>query len=176
MRTMIVLHSALPPEAVADALRRSMDEEHRTLFSLSGYQGNCPVLGEVRADSFRLQMRRYSRNDFAGQFYGRFQSEPEGTRIEGYFDAPRGARIFMKIWLVGAILIGTPILVSTVNELTKGGYPLSGDMWVGLVVPPALVLFGTVLPRFGRMQGRSGERFLLEHVKRTLGARIEGPA
>jgi len=175
MRTMIILHSALSPDAVAGALRNSIDEEHRTLFSLSGYRGDRPVLGEVQAGSFRLQKRRYYRNDFAGQFYGRFQAEPGGTRVEGYFNASRWSRFFMKVWLAGAVLIGTPIFVLTLIDLTKGSHHMSGDMWVGLVVPPSLVLFGAVLPRFGRLLGRSGERFLLKHLQQTLGARIEGP-
>jgi hypothetical protein len=172
MTKKVVLHSALPPDAVAEALRRSMDEGHRTLFSLSGYRGSRPVLGQIRGDTFRLQKRRYSRNDFAGQFYGQFRSEPGGTRIEGYFDAPRWARNFMKFWLAAVVVIGTPVFVSTLSDLTRSHH-MSGDRWVGIVVPPALVLFGTILPRFGRVLGRSGEGFLLEHLQRTLSARIE---
>jgi hypothetical protein len=50
---------------------------------------------------------------------------------------------------------------------------MSGDKWVGLLVPPGLVLFGTVLPKVGRLLGKSNERFILEHVQNTLAARIE---
>jgi hypothetical protein len=50
---------------------------------------------------------------------------------------------------------------------------MRGDRWVGLIVPPALVLFGTVLPRIGRLLGKSDERFMLEHIQITLAARIE---
>src|SRR5580658_1165587 len=92
-RTVFVLHSALAPNAVADALRRSIDEQHWTLFSLSGYKGNLPLLGEVSENTFKVQKRKYYRNDFAGQFYARFAAEPEGTRIEGYFDCPRWGKI-----------------------------------------------------------------------------------
>jgi hypothetical protein len=65
-RTLYVLHSVIATNSVADALRRSIDEEHWTLFSLSGYRGNRPLLGEVGETTFRLQKRRYSRNDFSG--------------------------------------------------------------------------------------------------------------
>jgi hypothetical protein len=98
-RTIYVLHSALAPNLVVDALRRSIDEEHWTLFSLSGYQGNRPLLGELGENTFRLQKRRYSRRDFVGHFYARFEPEPGGTRIEGHFDVPRLARYFMRILL-----------------------------------------------------------------------------
>jgi hypothetical protein len=52
MKTSVVFHSALAPNAVADTLRRSIDEERRTLFSLSGYQGSLSVLGEVTDNTF----------------------------------------------------------------------------------------------------------------------------
>lgn len=174
-RTVYVLHSALAPTAVGDVLRRSVDEERWTLFSLSGYRGDRPILGEVGKDTFRLQKRRYSRNDFTGHFHARFEPESGGTRIEGYFDAPRWARYFMRIWLAGAVLIGTPIFVETVMDITTGSHHVSGDKWVGLLVPPGLVFVGTVLPKLGRLLGKKDERFILEHVQNTLAARVEEP-
>ncbi len=44
MRSVFVLHSPLSPSAALSALRGAVDEEHRTLFSLSGYKGEKPVL------------------------------------------------------------------------------------------------------------------------------------
>jgi|HubBroStandDraft_2_1064218.scaffolds.fasta_scaffold79382_2 hypothetical protein len=172
-RKVFVLHSALAPNAVADALRRSIDEPRWTLFSLSGYKGKLPLLGEVRETTFEVQKRKYYRNDFAGRFYGRFAPELGGTRIEGYFDYPRWARYFMRIWLAFAVLVGTPLFVGALSDVIAGSNYVSGDKWVGLLVPPALVLFGTVLPKVGRLLGKSNERFMLEHIQNTLAARIE---
>ena len=172
-RTVFLLRSAFAPNAVAEALRRSIDEEHWTLFSLSGYRGNRPLLGEVGETSFRVQKRRYTRNDFAGHFYARFAAEAGGTRIEGYFDAPRWARYFMRIWLGFAVLVGTPLFVGTVLDITTRSHYTNGDKWVGLLVPPFLILFGTVLPRLGRLLGRADQRFILEHIQNILAARLE---
>jgi hypothetical protein len=158
-----------------DVLRRTIDKEQRTLFSFSGYRGDRPLLGEVSEGSFRLRKRRYSRNDFAGELYARFGPEPGGTRIEGYFDMPRWAKYFMRIWLTGVALIGAPIFVTTMIDLTRGTHYMTGDLWVGLIVPPALVLFGIVLPKFGPLLGKGDERFILEFVQNTLAARIEEP-
>jgi hypothetical protein len=174
-RTVVVLHSALTPNAVADALRRSIDEQRWTPFSLSGYKGDLPLLGEVGENTFKVQKRKYYRNDFAGQFYARFEREPGGTRIEGYFDSPVWARWFMRFWLGGVVLIGTPIFIRTAIDISTGSHYMSGDRWVGLIVPPAMVFFGTALPKFGRLLGKKAERFILEHIKNTLGARIEEP-
>ncbi len=145
-RKVFVLHSTLTPIAVGDALRRSIDEQRWTPFSLSGYKGKLPLLGEVGENTFEVQKRKYYRNDFAGRFYGRFASELGGTRIEGYFDYPRWARYFMRIWLGFAVLVGTPIFVGTLRDMIKGSNYMSGDKWVGLIVPTALVLFGTGAP------------------------------
>jgi len=174
-RTVVVLHSNLTPDAVVDALRRSIDEKHWTPFSLSGYKGNQPLLGKVGESTFRVQKRKFYRNDFAGQFYGRFVPERGGTKIEGYFDSPLWARYFMRIWLTFAVLVGTLIFVKTVIDVVVGSHHMSGDQWVGLVVPPVLVLFGIVLPKVGRLLGKSNERFILEHVQTTVAARIEKP-
>ncbi len=81
----------------------------------------------------------------------------------------------MRIWLAGAVLIGTPIFVETVMDITTGSHHVSGDKWVGLLVPPGLVFVGTVLPKLGRLLGKKDERFILEHVQNTLAARVEEP-
>jgi hypothetical protein len=46
------------------------------MFSWSGYKGDLPVLGTITGNSFRLQKRRYWRNDFAPYFYGQIAPEP----------------------------------------------------------------------------------------------------
>jgi hypothetical protein len=174
-RTVFVLHSALTPDAVADALRRSIDEQRWTPFSLSGYKGNLPLLGEVGENTFKILKRTYYRNDFAGHLYAQFAPEPGGTRIDGYFDYPPWARYFMWIWLAFAVLVGTPMFVGTLSDVVRNSPYTSGDKWVGLIVPPVLVLFGTVLPKFGRLLGKRDERFMLEHIQNILAARIEEP-
>jgi hypothetical protein len=164
-RTVFVLHSALTPNGVAEALGRSIDHEHWTPFSLSGDRGTRPLLGEVGENTFRVQKRRYTRNDFAGHFYARLAPEPGGTKIQGYFDAPRWSSYFMRIWLGFAVLVGTPIFAGTVIDVATGSHFTNGDNWVGLVVPPGLVLFGIVLPKVGRLFGKSDRRFILSRCR-----------
>lgn len=173
MRSPIILHSALAPLPLADALRRSIDAERRTLFSLSGYRGSCSVLGEVKENTFRLQRRRYWRNDFAPHLYGQFQPESGGSRIEAHFDVSRWVKTFGKIWLAGAVLLGAPIFVLSALDLLTGSHYTTGDIRVGLIGPPALILWGFVLPRLGRLFGRGDEQFLVEFIQHTLAARIE---
>ena len=170
-RVLYVLHSALAPESVPDVLRRSIDQERRTLFSFSGYRGDHPLLGEVGNNTFRVQKRRYGgRNDFTRHFYARFAPEPGGTRVEGYFDIPRWKKYLVRTWLGLAVLIGTPIFMGTVIDVATGSHYITGEHWVGLVVPPVLLLFGTVLPKVG---GKADQRFILEQLQNALVAHNE---
>jgi hypothetical protein len=175
MKSPIVLHSALTPVAVGEALRRSTDEEHRTLFSLSGYRGSRPVLGEVTGNTFRLQKRRYWRNDFAPHLYGQFRSEAGGSRIEAEFDLSRWVKSFMRIWLAGAVVLGVPMFMLSALDFLTGSHHTTGDNRLGLIVPPALVLWGFLLPRIGRFFAQGDERFLLEFLSQSVAARVEGP-
>jgi hypothetical protein len=173
MKPTVVMHSALTPNAFGEALRRAIDPEHWTLFSLSGYEGTRPILGEVNTNTFRLQKRRISRNDFVGHFYGKIEPEPGGTRVEGYFAAPRWARYFMWLWVAFAVVSGVPIFVSTLRAVLAGGREISGDLWVGLVVPPFLIFVGTVLPRMTQRFGRGDRRMMIEFVQQVGAAKVD---
>ncbi len=169
----MVFRSALTPSAVADALRRSIDEQRRSLFSLSGYRGSLPVFGEVTENTFHLQRRRYWRNDFAPHLYGQIEAEARGSRVNAHFDVSPWVRMFMRIWLVVVALISGPIFVLSLLDLLTGSHHLTGDYVIGLIVPPAMILWGFLLPRIGRFFGRGDERFLLDFVQQTLAARLE---
>jgi hypothetical protein len=172
-RRVFIFHSALAPDVVADALRRTTDKERWTLFSLSGFRGDRSLLAEVGQQMFRLRKRLSFRNDFAGQFYARFEPERAGTRIEGYFDSPPWTRIFIRVWLAGAVFLGIPILVMAQMALATGTQDLSENSVVGLIVPLALIALGFLLPRIGRLLSKGDERFILEYVQNTLVSRIE---
>ena len=64
----------------------------------------------------------------------------------------------MRIWLAFIVLVGTPIFVGTLSDVVRNSHYISGDQRVGLIVPPLLVLFGTVLPKFGRLLGKKGKK------------------
>jgi hypothetical protein len=78
MRTDVVLHSALAPAALAEALRRSTDEERRTIFALSGYKGDRPVLGEVQKTRLGCRDGVTGGTNFAHIFMEDFVQNQEG--------------------------------------------------------------------------------------------------
>ena len=170
---LLIFHSGLAPEAFRDTLGRTTDKRKWSPFSLSGFKGEQPILEKIDQQSFQLSKRWYYRNDFAGEFYATYARENSGTRIEGYFDSPVWARYFMRVWLAFAVVIGIPIFAMSLSDLTASSHYMTGNLWVGLIVPPALVCFGFVLPRIGRLLSRGEEKFILEFIKTAFAARLE---
>jgi hypothetical protein len=164
----LVFHSDYSPEDCVNKLMEEIDPEQRTVFSLSGYRGKKPVLGSISANEFRLHKRRYWHNDFGPVFYGSITPYGRGSCIEGYWGMPRWTRLFMRVWLMGVAVLGTPILLVTLYELiTRRPVPLE-ELYLGLLVPLGMFLFGLLLPRFGAALGASEKTFLGAFVERTL--------
>jgi hypothetical protein len=160
----IVLHSAIPPDECIRRIEASTDPGSRSVFSLSGYKGSKPLLVKFDGDQFKLWKRRYYRNDFAPYFFGTLSPDNQGTRLEGYFDMDRWVKIFMKIWIAFAALFTVPVFFATLNR------PDRANGWIGIVIPIGFVLFGIVLPKFGRWTGRGEEKFMREFLQTTLAA------
>src|SRR5262249_7800059 len=116
-KKLITLLSPMSSAAAAAALRGSMDEERRALFSLSGFQGEQDVIGSVHGNNIHMQKRRYWRNDFAPHFYGVLQPDPSGTRIEGHFDTSEWVRTFMRVWLLGVGVFGGIFFVVCLRDI-----------------------------------------------------------
>ena len=173
LRHFIALRTDFGTEECRRRLNESIDPERRTIFSLSGYKGSKPVMGRIDGYEFHLQKRRYWNNDFAQQFYGNLLPEERGTRIEGYFDVPRWTKMFLRFWLGGVILIGSPVFILSLLQRVRGGGYEEGDARLGLLVPPCLLLFGVLLPKLGLWLGRHEEQFILGFLERTLVARID---
>ncbi|MFZ1086457.1 MAG: hypothetical protein WAN35_15955 [Terracidiphilus sp.] len=170
-----IFHSVLSPDRLRDVLLRETDEEHWTLFSFSGFRGDHPLLLKLGVDTFRLRKRLYTRNDFARYFYARFEPEQSGTKIEARFDLQQYTKWFMRIWLSFAGLVGIKLVVTTIRYLMTPGHNMKSGVWVGLLVPPSLVLFGILLPKMGKLFGRKDEEFILQFVQEKLVAHMEEP-
>ena len=169
MKKVIAFHTDYTIEHCVEVLKSSIDEARFALLSWSGYADSKDVVGSVKGHAFRLQKRRYYRNDFAPYFYGRFLSQEGGTRIEGYFDFGRFTKIFWSIWMTVVILFAAIALIFWLSGETS--IP-SSDWWAALVLP-GLIMFGIILPKFGRWLGRNEETFILEFLQRIFVGRID---
>ena len=167
-RPIMTLRTDYPPETYRARITDQIDFDRRSIFSFSGYRGKSPVLGRFSGFEFRLHKRRYWRNDFAPVLYGRLVPESRGTRVETYWGIQRWSRIFMRIWLAFVSLIGLPIFLASLRQLITGKQSVQGDLYVGLLVPPGMLLFGMLLPKLGFILGFREKQFLLDFLEPVL--------
>jgi hypothetical protein len=171
----VFLQSALGAEQCIERLRQTTDEQHRTLFSFSGYRGSKPILSRIEGYNFQLQKRRYYRNDLAPNFFGKVIPWGSGARIEGRFGPPRWSLVFLRIWLGFALLVAIPLCISAIRDILAGQRFRHGDAYAGLLIPLGLVLVGWLAPRFGDWLGRNEKTFILQFLETTLAACPEPP-
>jgi hypothetical protein len=77
----------------------------------------------------------------------------------------------MRVWLAGVLLLGGPLFLMSLLDVTTGSNYITGEPWVGVIVPAAMVVFGFFLPKFGRLISVKEERFLLEYLENNLAAK-----
>jgi|ERR671922_979238 hypothetical protein len=168
----IALHSDYSPETCIAKLAEQVDLDVPTLFSLSGYKGKKPILGKIAGNEFRLHKRRYWHNSFGPVLFGRMTPDGRGTLIEAYWEVWKAVRIFMRIWLGLAVLFGTPAFFVVLKCVLDPHCTDREGLWVGLIVPPALILWGFVLPRLGDAFGFHERKHVVQLLARTL---VAGP-
>ncbi|HEY6088732.1 MAG TPA: hypothetical protein VD771_02980 [Gemmatimonadaceae bacterium] len=161
----MTLRTRIPIEECKARLASGADEE-RLAFSWSGYAGSKPILGKVRDDTFRLQKRRYYRNDFSPYFYGRFVASGRETLIEGEFKMRPAVKVATIVWLSLLALIWVAMLADQISN--RGGVePLS------VLIPAGMAVFLVALMKFGQWLGRSEERAIVTFLKSTFEADVE---
>ena len=161
------LHSSLSPSECATRLSKAIDWERLIGFS---FTGSHPVIGRIDGTTFRLRIRMNYRNSFRAILTGSMQSHGDGTRIHVEFTIPGFTRVFVPIWLVGMAVLGCIGFEIALVTFFSGTSPHRGNAWVGLVVPPAMLLFGIYFARAGQASVRDETRFLTEFLREVLQA------
>jgi len=159
----MILHTRLPIEECKARLAAAIDIE-RLAFSWSGFGGSKPFLGQFREDRFRLQKRRYYRNNFSTYFYGRFVPEG-GTRIEGEFKMHPFSRVFMIIWFS---FLAVFFVIASI-PFARGRQDADVSF---LIAPIGLAVFGIAMVKFGRWLCRGEEKAIVGLLEDTL--EVEG--
>jgi hypothetical protein len=169
----VVLHSALAPEAVADTLLRSIDKEVALqslmpwLVRLVWRGGSRQVRGLIDGNTFRLKRRNAWQ--WSPNFYGKWQADHSGTRIEGHFDlAPpvRRSLRFTLITVMGFAVIG--IVLNTLDLTAGTHFTVDPDIGLGISIFLMLFTLGFYLV-VQRLGSRQDDR-LLGFIEQTLAA------
>jgi hypothetical protein len=162
---LLELFSPLPPEECVERLCAATDPDG----GFSFFGGN-PVVGRISGRTVRLRKRIYYGNSFQILFTGTLQPAGAGTMLRGRFGIQRWVWGFMVFWFAFNSLVGGILFVATLVTVLGGPMQAKGDPWVGLVVPPGLVLFGAGLLWFGRYLARDEPEFLRGFLVEVLEA------
>jgi hypothetical protein len=172
-RSPVVLHSTLAPEAVADALRRSIDEGGMPRYMVPWFirlvreSGTPAVIGTVESNGFFLANR--NGGPYAPTFFAKWQPESGGTRIEGQFDLAPLAKSSLRIALI--VTLSLFIIGIGLNALDlAAGTHFTHDPHVGLVLCILFVPFTIGFYLVAQKLGSRPSKSLLAFVEQTLAA------
>lgn len=170
----IILHSALAPEVVADTLLRSVDKEFVGLRSLMPWfirlvwKGSSrDVRGFIEGNTFRI--KRWNAMQWSPNFYGKWEADCGGSRIEGYFDLAVPVRWSLRLTLVIVMSFAVFGIVLNALDITTGTH-FTVDPRVGLGISIFLMLFTGGLFLLAHRLGSRHDKRLLGFLEQTLAA------
>ena len=169
----VVLHSALAPEAVAETLLRSIDKEVGLQSLMPWFVrlfwsgGSHQVRGLIDGNAFRLKPRNAWQ--LSPNFYGNWQADHSGTRIEGYFDLAPSVRRSLRFTLITVMGLAAIGIVLNTLDLTAGThFTVNPNIGLGISIFFMLSTLGFYLVA-QRLGSRRDER-LLGFLEQTLAA------
>jgi hypothetical protein len=174
----VTFDSALAPEAVKDALLRSICTQAAPpylepwFYRLHRKDDEArPVWGVVETQRFRL--RRSGGGVYAPNFYATWQPRSGGTRIDGYFDLGPIERLSLRITVVVMLALSVVGVLLNALDLTRGTH-FTNDPRFGLVLSVLFVPFCLGFYLFIQRRGSRADDRLLAFIESTLAARRAG--
>lgn len=170
---LIILHSTLAPETVADTLLRSIDEEIELQSVMPWFVrlvwsgGSRQVRGLIDGNKFRLKRRNAWQ--WSPNFYGKWEPDHSGTRIEGYFDLTPMVRRSLRFTLITMIALAVIGILLNTLDLTAGTH-FTVDPYVGLGISIFCVLFSLAIYVLALKLGSRHDESLLDFLEQTLAA------
>jgi hypothetical protein len=154
----------LPAALCIERLRKDVDSPWTFL-------GNAPLIGRVNERTFRVRKRIPYRNSFQITLSATLTEHAGHTRVHCHLGVHPVARLFMALWLAGMFLIGVVLWISTLTSLTISPSNFPPMLWLGLMWPPLLMLFGAGLVLLGSWLARGERDFLVTHLRERIEAR-----
>ena len=158
--------SPLSPVECQSRLSAAIDKERWPTFSVLGFFGSKPVQGWVTESSLRLRKRIRYNNSGQIFFTGTMRQYGRGTLITGSFAEHPFVRVSTALWFGGMTLGGGILFIATIGEMLFS-HPRHGE-WLGIVVPPVMLIFGSGLVKFCRFLARHEPEFLTDFIMTTL--------
>jgi hypothetical protein len=138
--------------------------------SFLSYFESKPIAGSISRSGMRIRKRISYRNSFQTELKARIKSRGNGSEIYGTLGLNTFVKIFMRFFLTFAIVFGgigfiAGLYTALANNTDKD------NLWLAFVVPPALIIFGFILPRIGKHFARHESDYLKDFLIKTLDAK-----
>jgi hypothetical protein len=128
------------------------------------------VIRQVNGNTFQLERRR--RNPFSSTFYGTWEAEQDGTKIEGYFALPSGVLMGLRISLFLIVSIAVLGVILNLLDLTvKTHFTVDPD--VGLTISVCLLLLPIGVYLVAQWLGSWRDAGSLAYLGRKLSAFVK---
>jgi hypothetical protein len=135
------------------------------------FGGTAPLIGRVDERTFRVRKRIGFRNSFQINLSATLTERDGQTHLHCHLGVHPAARLFMVLWLAGVFLIGVVLWVSTLSSLTISPRDFPPSLFLGLLWPPLLMLFGAGLVLLGSWLARGERDFLVTFLRERIEAR-----
>jgi hypothetical protein len=146
----------------------NLTDADRPLLGPRRYTGR--VLCRLAGDQVRLSAYPSFANSFRPFFYGSLRPDGTGAILEGQFRVHTGIRLFVTIWLLGVIGIGTVVAGASVLALLRGTLSPGAAVFDILLLP--LILGAFVLIRKAvRASERREELEVVRFLESEMGFR-----
>lgn len=127
---------------------------------------------DFKKDKFYLVKRNLIYHSlFSRIFYGKFIKKEDGTIIQGSFSIHVFVKILLIIWFSVVIFIGGLIFFGFLSEFVLGISNGEGNVVLGLMITFIILIFGSLLVRFGVRSSKNEEEYVLEFIEKTLDAK-----
>jgi hypothetical protein len=160
----VELKSPLSRNECVQRLRRELNAPWKIF-------GDGPVMGTVSEASLRARKRIWYGNSFQTILSAVMSDDGTRTHIACKFGLSCFVRVFSIFWLAGVLSVGGMLFLASLASLVSDPtQAMKGTAWVGLVVPPAMILFFFVGLGFGRYLARDERDCLLQYLNATIAA------
>jgi hypothetical protein len=159
--TPVVLYSLLDLAACTQRLDRAIDHDDFSMFSLSGYRGVKPFLGNVTGRQFKVFQRGYK--NIPSVLSGDLRPHGEATRVEGKFDLEPTSKIAICLFSLVGILIVIPVVLYSLKDHTV-------PRWTALSFAMVYCVGAVLAPRIFRWIALDQERAITDFLCVTLEA------
>ena len=156
------------PLSLNECYQRLKDSVDNSLFSQFGSK---PIAGKITRTSINIRKVIRYRNSFQIMLKASLKEDSGGTIITGTFGLHTFVKAFMYFWFGFIVLFGGVFWIVVVGAHILSGKLPQGEAWMGVLIPPALVVFGIGLLKLGKHLSKDEHSFIKDFLINLLDAK-----